>query len=251
MVASESLDGALALLNRLQRETGGTVEAFEYMPRDYVEQHLARFPDARPPFERMYDVNLMVEVGALAPREGLPAEDGSIPVVGRLQDTLAELMEEGLVLDAVVAKNEIQRAAMWLRREQAAELALHRLPLINNDVSVPLDKVTAFYAAMDRALPRIDPGAQSHTVAHLGDGNIHYTVWPGSGDVAVHDAIMEKVEDVALSLGGSFSAEHGIGLSKRPSMARRKDKAALQVMRAIKGALDPAGIMNPGKVLPD
>jgi len=84
----------------------------------------------------------------------------------------------------------------------------------------------------------------------LGDGNVHYAVWPASHDKAVHNDIIEAVEDVTLSMGGSFSAEHGIGLTKLPSMRRRKNKAALQAMRAIKHSLDPNNIMNPGKVMP-
>ena len=250
MVATESLDDALELLNRLQTATGGAVEAFEYMPDDYIRQHLEVFPDARPPFEHSHAVNLLVEVGATAPRDAAVATDGSVPIVGYLQETLADLMESGRISDATVAQNEAQRAQMWQRREQAADVAFSRLPLINNDIAVPLDRIADFYEQIALALPDIDAGAQSNTVAHLGDGNIHYTVWPGSQDPEVHDAIMEKVEDVALALGGSFSAEHGIGLSKKPSMARRKNPVAVAAMRQIKAALDPRGVLNPGKVLP-
>ncbi|MDJ0629292.1 MAG: FAD-binding oxidoreductase [Rhodobacter sp.] len=251
MVAAPGLPQALTLLNRLQEATGGAVEAFEYMPRSYVEAHMAIFPDARAPFEQAYDVNVMVEVGATAPRDAEPRADGSVPVVDFLEETLAALMDEGAVLDAVVAKSEAQRAEMWKRREDAAEVTLGQLPMVNNDIAVPLDKVAVFLDRMGAALPGLDAGAEARTVAHLGDGNLHYTVLPASQDPQVHDAIMETVEQVALELGGSFSAEHGIGLSKKPSMARRKNPAAVEVMRSIKAALDPTGIMNPGKVLPD
>ena len=87
-------------------------------------------------------------------------------------------------------------------------------------------------------------------MAHLGDGNLHYTALPTRDDPALHDAVVEAVEDIVADLGGSFSAEHGIGLSKRATMARRKDPVALDVMRAIKAALDPKNTLNPGKVLP-
>ena len=250
MVAAPGLPEALTLLNRLQRATGGAVEAFEYMPRGYIEAHLKKLPEARAPFDRMYEVNVMVEVSAVAPRDAEPREDGAVPVVEYLEETLAALMEEGAVLDAVVAKTEGQRREMWKRREDAAEVTQGRLPIINNDIAVPLDKVAEFLDRMDETLPGLDAGADTRTVAHLGDGNIHYPVLPASQDTEVHDAIMEAVEEVALDLGGSFSAEHGIGLAKKPSMARRKNPVALEVMRAIKQALDPKGIMNPGKVLP-
>ncbi|MDF0601078.1 FAD-binding oxidoreductase [Psychromarinibacter sp. C21-152] len=251
MVAAPDLPGALSLLNRLQIATGGAVEAFEFMPRRYIEANLARFPDGREPFEAPHEVNVMVEVGALAPRDATPGEIGSVPIVDYLEEVLAEAMEDGAVLDAVVARNEAQRRAMWQRREQAAEVNMDGRPLIQNDVALPLDHVAPFLDRAAAMLAEADPGANSMYVAHLGDGNVHYTVYPAATDPAAHDAITERVEDLVLSLGGSFSAEHGIGLSKKPSMARRKNPVALEVMRAIKAALDPKGILNPGKVLPD
>ncbi len=251
MVGAADLSVALPLLNRLQAATGGAVEAFEFMPRHYVEQHLAKIKGARAPFDEMHEVNLLVEIGAIAERDAAPGPDGSVPVAAHLEEVLALLLEEGLIQDAVVAQNEAQRTEMWARREQAAEVQLGRPPQIVNDIAVPLDRVAEFIARMETALPALDAGAEISIVAHLGDGNIHYVVSPVSQSPAVHDAIMEKVEEVALQLGGSFSAEHGIGLSKRPSMARRKDRVAVDAMRAIKAALDPEGILNPGKVLPD
>jgi FAD/FMN-containing dehydrogenase len=99
-------------------------------------------------------------------------------------------------------------------------------------------------------LEALDPGLRSLTVAHLGDGNLHFTVFPTRDDPALKDRVMEVVEDVVQEMGGSFSAEHGVGVSKLPAMARRKDPVALEVMRAVKRALDPEGRMNPGKVIP-
>ena len=250
MVAVPTLDDALTLLNRLQQETGGAVEAFEYMPRKHVEVHMQIHPDAREPFDTPHEINIMVEVGASAPRDCTPGPDGQVPLVGYLESVLAEMFEEGLLLDAVVAQNETQRRAMWARREAAAEISMVRRPIIVNDIAVPLDKVSTFLGRMETRLPQVDPGAEPIIVSHLGDGNVHYTVWPGSQDPEVHDAIMEAVEDVVLDMGGSFSAEHGIGTSKLPSMRRRKNPVALQAMKAIKAALDPNGVLNPGKVLP-
>ena len=98
---------------------------------------------------------------------------------------------------------------------------------------------------------RIDKNARNLTVAHLGDGNIHYAIYPSKKDVGLFDRLNSKLEETVQEFGGSFSAEHGIGLSKKTSMKRRKDVNALQVMRLIKDSLDPENIMNPGKVLPD
>jgi FAD/FMN-containing dehydrogenase len=113
------------------------------------------------------------------------------------------------------------------------------------DLAVP-----DFEAMLTPRLKAIDPDATEVIVAHLGDGNIHHTSYVSRNDPAVMDAMVEAVEDVVQELGGSFSAEHGIGVSKLETMRRRKDPVALDVMRAIKAALDPNGILNPGKVIP-
>ena len=105
-------------------------------------------------------------------------------------------------------------------------------------------------AAPRHGLPQLDAGAETILVAHLGDGNVHFTVYPSDPSAAHADRIIEAVEDEVQALGGSFSAEHGVGLSKLASMKRRKDPVALDVMRAIKAALDPDNRMNPGKVIP-
>lgn len=250
MVAVPALTDALALLNRLQEETGGAVEAFEYMPGFYIEQHLKHVAGARPPFERMHDINVMVEIAATAPRDAVPDATGEVPVAARLEELLAEMLEEGRLLDAVVARSEAQRREMWERRERAAELSLLHHPLIIADVAVPLDLVATFLDEATRRIAGIDAGARDLTVAHLGDGNIHYVVWPTESGKDHQDRIMQIVEDLVVELRGSFSAEHGVGLGKLNSMQRRKDPLALDVMRRIKTALDPQGIMNPGKVLP-
>jgi len=251
MVATGNLHDALALLNRLQAATGGGVEAFEYMPRAYIERHIAHISGARAPFGRRYDVNIMLEIGATAPRDAEPGNDGSVPVTNDLELELAQAMDEGLVLDAVVARSEAQRNEMWKRREDAAEIILGRLPMVDSDVSVPTDRVPEFFEEMDRVLADVDRDAETMAVAHLGDGNIHHVVFPTSSDPADIDVIREKVEAVVRSLRGSFSAEHGIGITKLPSMRRRKDAVAIDVMHAVKSALDPKGILNPGKVVPE
>ncbi len=251
MVAVASLPDALTLLNDLQAATGGLVEAYEYMDALYIEDHLTMFPKARAPFETRHDVNIMVEVGVTAPAMAQPGDDGQIPVVALLEETLAGMMEAGHVLDATVAQNEAQRAEMWERREAAGEVMLLRKPMINNDICVPVDKVDAFFDGINDRLAKLDPEALHTSVSHLGDGNVHLLMFPTKDQPDHIDMLTEMVEDVTLSLGGSFSAEHGIGLTKKPSMARRKDRVALSVMHAIKRAIDPDNIMNPGKVLPD
>jgi FAD/FMN-containing dehydrogenase len=217
------------------------------MQRHYVEQHVAHMGGSEP-FSAPHEVNLLIEVGATAPRDAEAAEDGMIPVQEQLAETLADLMGTGEVLDAVVAASEAQRRAMWERREAAGELMLHVGRLLNLDVALPLDRVEAFLERAEAGRARIDPEARLSVVSHLGDGNVHWTVCPT--DPSRDVPLTEMVEDAVAALGGSFSAEHGIGLAKRGTMARRKDPVALEVMRAIKAALDPEGILNPGKVIP-
>lgn len=249
-LAARSLPDALTLLNRLQESTGGLVEAFEFMPGSYMDRLSVVRPDLGQPFGAVHDVTILVELGSTSARDCVPGPDGSLPLVTLLEDTLAAMMEDGVVLDAVFATTEAQRRTMWARREAAAELTQGWLPSIDTDVAVPLTAVDAFMRQALARLRDIDPDAQTLTVAHLGDGNLHFTIFPTDDDPALGDAILTAVEDVVQDLGGSFSAEHGVGLSKRASMARRKDPVALDVMRSLKALLDPGNLLNPGKILP-
>ncbi|MEO0772708.1 MAG: FAD-binding oxidoreductase [Pseudomonadota bacterium] len=251
MVAAPSVNAALDLLYQLQAETGGAVEAFEYMPGAYIDAHLERFTDARAPFDDRHEVNILVEVGALADRDAVAGEDGEVPIVAHLEAVLAGLFDSGAVLDAVVAKSDGQRREMWARREAAAEVSRLRSPIVDNDIAVPTDSVQTLVERLHARTKALDPGAGILNVGHLGDGNLHFAAWPSTDDAEVHQQIGLAVEEETVALGGSFSAEHGVGLSKKPTMARHKDPVALAVMRQIKAALDPNNIMNPGKVLPD
>ena len=252
MLAVRSLGDALTLLNRLQEATGGLVEAFEYMPASYQERLQAVRPDLGLAFDRVHEVTILVELGATAPALVTPGTDGAVPLTSLLEDSLGAMMEAGLITDAVLARTEAQRRAIWARREAAAEITFAVKPFIDTDVALPLDRVEAGLTAFQAGLAAIDPAAGLLVVAHLGDGNLHITIFPDPAlaGPAHNDRIVEALEDVVAELGGSFSAEHGVGLSKRPSMARRKSPVAIEVMRAIKAALDPLNQMNPGKVLP-
>lgn len=241
MVAVPTLENALTLLNRLQDATGGAVEAFEYMPRNYIDVHMARVDGAREPFEAHHDINLMIEI----------ATTTDMDIAETLLGIMGDMMEHGTVLDAVIAQNEAQRREMWERREAAAELAFWRQPIVDTDIAVPLDRIPAFFERVAARMTNLDPGFEPNFVAHLGDGNVHYSVYPSRDDDVLKDQIVEAVEDVVEALGGSFSAEHGVGLSKLGTMRRRKDPVALDMMRKIKGVLDPNGILNPGKMIPD
>jgi FAD/FMN-containing dehydrogenase len=250
LVGLPALAPALDLLNRLQAASGQAVEAFEFMPATYMARLLRFRPDLTVPLAGDHPVTILAEIAAVSDRDAAPGADGQSAVAATLESVLAGMLDEGSVTDAAVASSEAHRRAMWAIREAAAEVTLNTHPLVDTDIAVPLDRVHDFLTRMSAGLADLDPAATDVVVAHLGDGNIHYTAFPSRDDPALHDAIRAAVDGIAADLGGSFSAEHGIGLSKLPSMRRLKDPVALDVMRAVKIALDPQNILNPGKTLP-
>ncbi|MEB8387467.1 FAD-binding oxidoreductase [Rhodobacteraceae bacterium KMM 6894] len=250
MAAVRSVADALRLLNALQAATGGAVEAFEYMPGAYLDAYLQRNPGTRPPFDQTHPVNILMELASAAPRDAAPGDDGQSVLAGTLESTLAQFFEDGTIMDATIAANDTQRVEMWARREGAADVSQLHSPMIHNDVAVPVHHMQELLDRIKSILARMDPDAIDVSVAHLGDGNLHLTCWPKSTDPSLHAEIHSEIEATVMALGGTFSAEHGIGLEKRGSMDRYKDPIALGTMRAIKAALDPNNIMNPGKVLP-
>ena len=249
-LAMHSISDALTLLNTLRDASGGLVEAFEYMPDTYMARLAHARPDIRQAFTPAPPVTILVELAATAPRDCTPGDDGRTPLTVLLESVLEPMLANGTLLDAEIAQTEAQRRMMWERRELAAEITYARKPAIDTDIALPLDGVAAFLDRIHAALPALDAGSETMAVAHLGDGNIHFTVFPTMDDPTLADRVVTTIEDIVKSLGGSFSAEHGVGLSKKPSMARQKDPVALDIMARIKAALDPEGRMNPGKILP-
>ena len=251
MVGLCQLEDALPLLNRLQNETGGGVEAFEFMPRRYIERHIERIPGAEEPFEGVHEVNILVEVASTRASDLQHDESGTPQLQAILETALMDMIASDKAQDAVIAQNESQRRSMWARREAAAEITVGFPGAVDTDVAVPLEAVPSFLKQITDRVQKIDPDGQEFYLSHLGDGNLHYTFYPSDTSGRFKEPITEAIEDVVLGLQGSFSAEHGIGLSKRNSMSRRKDPVALEMMRAVKTALDPKNLMNPGKVYPE
>lgn len=239
LIGLRSLSDAGRLLDALQRASDNAVEAFEYMPRSYMRALAQHRPDLRQPFA-IQDHTLMIELGGL-----------SRPVAEVLEQVLARAMEAGDVTEAMIAQNDSQRRHIWEMREAAAEITFTRLPIVDTDICVPIDKVAAFVDGITVGLSALDPGAEQLIVAHLGDGNVHLTLYPTQDDAAHLDALRAMVDEITVGLGGSVSAEHGVGLSKLATVRRHKDPVALDVMRSVKSALDPMNRMNPGKVVPE
>jgi len=254
LMSLNTLPDALDLLTELQDLTGNAVEAFEFMPANYFDDYARRFADRKMPLSAPGPVNILVEIGATSAALARTDKSGRAVVHTLLEEALSARLEAGRISDATIAQNESQRAALWHCRECAFELATMHGAMVDHDISVPPAAVETFLAKMPARLQPLAPDARVSVIAHLGDGNLHYSVQPKGCARGVPDALADKiteaVEDLVQSLAGSFSAEHGIGRSKRATMARRKDKTALEVMRTLKTALDPQCILNPGKLLP-
>jgi D-lactate dehydrogenase (cytochrome) len=178
---------------------------------------------------------------------------GGVP--GALQSALEEAIGKGLIADAVVADSEAQRLTMWAAREQMSEVQSKEGASIKHDVSVPIAAVPRLIAEGTSAVERLAPGIRACPFGHMGDGNIHFNFsQPEGADgkafmAASEEAAHHAIYEVVLKLGGSVSAEHGIGQLKVDLLKQVKDPVALEMMRAIKAALDPKGILNPGKML--
>ncbi len=246
-----SLSAALQVLNRLQDHTGNGVEAYEYMPKPAVDVICKVFPEIRRPLDDPFETGILVELASSRPHDSEQMEDGSVRLQSEVIELLGDMMEQDLVLDAMIAQSDQQRADLWRMRESILEAITKNGPVYHLDLSLPLQNVAAFVEKMDPEMARM--GIQPLTVGHLGDGNLHYALAAAEGrdwDNLQIEAAKEAVFDCLLELNGSFSAEHGIGQSKLQVMSAMKEPSQLVAMRAIKSALDPKNTMNPGKLIP-
>jgi FAD/FMN-containing dehydrogenase len=229
----------------LARERAGShVTSFELVPRIALDLVIDNYAGLRDPLGSSHAWYALIELSSQAP-EGLDET-----MAGLLEAAL----EQGIVEDASIAASLQQRGDFWKLRETISEAQRFFGGSIKHDVSVPTGAVADFIDAASAAVVAFMPGARVVAFGHLGDGNIHFNVSQPIGSekaafLAQWSAMNEVVHRVVARFGGSISAEHGIGRLKRELLAKTKDPAALDVMRAIKGALDPLGILNPGKVL--
>ncbi len=237
---------AIALLAELREATGDALTAFELIPRrglEFAHRHVAGVTD---PLVDPHAWYVLVEASA-------GTGEGTLRAL--FEAGLARGLESGLVLDAAIAENTRQRQAFWLIREALVEAQKYEGGSLKNDVSVPVSRVADFIAEATRAVEACIPGIRPVPFGHVGDGNIHFNLnQPEGADTAGFmarwDDIQTLVNDIVCRLDGSISAEHGIGRIKRQELARVKSPVELDLMRAVKTALDPQGLMNPGKVLP-
>lgn len=247
-VALPSPDAAVALLLSLEKGFEGMLTAFELMSHAQVMMVCRYVPGRHYPTADTHPWHALIEVSATRAETGLAA---------RIEDALAVGFESGLLRDAVLARSGSQADDLWRTRHAITDALKAAGISITHDVAVPISQVPAYIEATERALQAHDRAAQGTVVCHLGDGNVHYNVTYARDHWSAHPdpeglaaGTTQVVQDEAVKLGGTFVAEHGIGKKYLPAVSRYKSAVELQLARRLKQALDPAGIMNPGRVIP-
>ncbi len=242
-----SLKAARALLLHCEAQTGQQLEGFEVIPHSSLQSVLAYLPGARPPLGEDHAWHAVIEV---------VADKSQAPALRDLCEAVLEaVFENDLVEDATLSASEAQANAMWLIRESIAPAERAQGAAVQHDISVAVEKMPEF---VDSIVPIIEaewPGTRAIAFGHLGDGNVHFHVLAPKGvdENAWQDgdakAISSQVYDMVVAWGGSISAEHGIGQHKRDDLRRLGDPVSLAMMAQVKQALDPAGLLNPGKLI--
>ncbi|MBR0774538.1 FAD-binding oxidoreductase [Bradyrhizobium diazoefficiens] len=243
-VGLKSPAAALKLLTIAQGEAANALTSFELLSELAVDFSIRHGIDVRDPLEAKHPWYVLMELSA-------SSDDARTP----LETILERAMEAEIVDDAVIAASLAQRAAFWKLRDEMSAAQKPEGGSIKHDISVPVAAVPAFIAEADAAVVKLIPGARPVPFGHLGDGNLHYNVSEPAGCNNTADYLARWHEmnavvfEIVLRMGGSISAEHGIGVLKRDELPDVKDKTAIELMRQLKAMLDPLGIMNPGKVL--
>lgn len=247
-VGLPSIQHARQLLLHCEASAGNALEGFEVLPAHCLQSVLAYSPSARAPLAGDHPWHALLEFVSA------PGED--IPLRQQVETMLAGAMENGLVADAVIAANETQADAFWMLRDEISPAERAIGPAMQHDISVPVDRMADF---VEFAVPEMESkftGTRAVAFGHLGDGNVHFHVLAPPGSIrgeweqAQGKAISQYVHDLVTQWGGSISAEHGIGQMKRDELGRLGDPVMLQMMRNVKQALDPQGLLNPGKLVP-
>jgi len=245
LVALDDPRAAVRLLKLVEDGCGPTLTGYELMSDRCLRLVAAHYPQLPRPFPERYPFYALLE---------LSSHESEAHGVALLESAIERALEAGVARDAVVATSLAQSRALWAIREHIPLAQAAAGKNIKHDISLPVSRIADFIAATDALLERACPGVQVVCFGHLGDGNLHYNVAPPEG--VAHEAFLDRqqainriVHDSVVAYGGSISAEHGIGALKRDELARYKSPVELNLMRAIKAALDPLGIMNPGKIL--
>jgi len=235
-------DAMLNVLQRLRDGAGEALSAFEVMNRFAIEISEKHVPAANDPFDKPHNQYVLIELS------------GHRDVRDTLETVLGQALEDGLIADALIATSRAQADQLWAIRDAIPEAQKHEGGSIKHDVSVPVSSVGEFLTIASALVEAELPGVRICAFGHVGDGNIHFNLsQPPGADREAYlqnwDRINQLIHDLVVDMGGSFSAEHGIGQLKRGDLARYKSDVEMDLMRTLKKALDPSNIMNPGKVI--
>ncbi|MET0408486.1 MAG: FAD-binding oxidoreductase [Hyphomicrobium sp.] len=245
IVAFETPAAALKLFRLAEADAGQSLTAFEFWALRAQEFALAYMPNLRDPFTDAFPFYALIEIS----HGGTGAR-----IANTIEPLLAAAHKQGRILDAAIARSMRQAEDFWRLRDAFSEAQKGAGGSIKHDISVPVARIPEFMTRAATVVESVCPGARPVPFGHFGDGNLHYNVsQPESMDRAAYLALWEPMSnaifELVTELGGSISAEHGIGQMKRDVLKRYKSEVELDMMRAIKKALDPKGILNPGKVL--
>ncbi|MCQ6256088.1 FAD-binding oxidoreductase [Pseudomonas sp. Q11] len=243
-VALPSPQAAVDLIGHVRSLCADRLTGFEMMSRQSLEFVLDHVAGCSDPLQGPHPWYALIEL-----RDTVP----DAPLDSLLESGLGHAFEAGWVIDAVIASNQTQAAALWALREGISEAQNHEGPSLKHDISVPVSQIPAFIERADSALQQKFPGVRIVSYGHMGDGNLHYNISKPLGHAdapfkAQEQAIMQVIYQMTSAFNGSISAEHGLGQAKPEAAAHFKDPLEIELMRAIKRTLDPAGLMNPGKV---
>ena len=245
VAALRSVPDALRLLTHVQERCGDRLTAFELMSRICIDLVTRHIPGVQAPFAANHPEHVLLELSDTHAA-------GNVKEV--LENALGEALEQGIIVDAVVAESDAQAKKLWALRENLTEAQALDGKQVKHDVSVPISDIAQFVETASAELGRAFPGVRIVNFGHVGDGNLHFNVAPPPG--MNEEAFMQRmrevnriVHDVTARFAGSISAEHGLGVYKREEILRYKSPLEMDLMRTVKRALDPLGIMNPGKVL--
>lgn len=245
LVAVPDPRAAVMLLSRLREATGDSVSTFELMPGNAVDLVCRHIPNTVNPLGKAYEWLLLIEVSV---------GHSSMNMRPLVEEELGAALAAAEIVDATIAENEAQRENLWRIRETIPEAQRLEGASIKHDISVTTSELPRFIEDCSELLKQLIPDARIIPYGHMGDGNLHFNLSPAVGADAKHfvslaPQVHRAVHDLVAAYGGSISAEHGIGQLKRDDLVRYKSPVAIDIMRSIKHALDPQGIMNPGKVL--
>lgn len=247
LVAVPDPQAAIACHSRARLALGDELIAFELISRMALSFVLQYLPAARDPLAQPAQWYVLLEIATA--RDQASAEE-------ELDTFLADCLESGLILDGVVARSGTQRDDLWALRHNISDAQKIGGASVKNDISVPVSRVGAFIREAEKRVCTLLPGVRVLAFGHVGDGNIHFNLtqpegMPPAEFLGMWANLCGEVNSIAVRLGGSFSAEHGIGLLKAPELRRLRSAVELDLMHTIKRALDPNSIMNPGKILGD